>query len=71
MTEEKTMVKKSNNSNETNNRDNDTAEIDPESDIKVIKTVSNPEPSKGDVITWTIVVVNLGPDAAKEVSVEE
>ena len=58
-------------SNETNNRDNDTAEIDPESDVKVIKTVSNPEPSKGDVITWTIVVANLGPDAAKDVSVEE
>jgi uncharacterized repeat protein (TIGR01451 family) len=39
--------------------------------LKIIKTVSNPKPSKGEVITWTIVVVNLGPDAAEDVVVSE
>ncbi len=57
--------------NPNNNKDNDTTEVNPEADVKVIKTVSNPQPSEGDVITWTIVVTNLGPDAAKDVIVEE
>ena len=57
--------------NTENNKDNDTTNIDPEADVKVVKTVSNPKPSKGDVITWTIVVVNLGPDTAKDVVVSE
>lgn len=57
--------------NTDNNKDNDTADVDPEADVKVIKTVSNPKPSKGDTITWTIVVFNLGPDAAKNVLVSE
>ena len=58
-------------SNDTNNKDNDTADVAPEADIKVIKTVSDSKPTEGDVITWTIVVANLGPDAAKDVTVEE
>ena len=57
--------------NPGNNDDNDTTEVDPEADVKVIKTVSNPNPSKGDVITWTLVVSNLGPDKALNVIVEE
>ena len=57
--------------NTDNNKDNDTIVVDPEADIAVIKTVSNPTPEKGDVITWTIVVTNFGPDAAKNVVVEE
>ena len=57
--------------NTDNNKDNDTTVIDPEADISVIKTVSNPTPKKGDVITWTIVVTNFGPDVAKDVAVVE
>ncbi|WP_295115891.1 CARDB domain-containing protein [uncultured Methanobrevibacter sp.] len=57
--------------NTDNNKDNDTTNVDPEADIKVIKTVSNPTPTKGDTITWTITVINLGPDAAKDVIVED
>ena len=57
--------------NTTNNKDNDTTEIDPEADVKVIKVVSNPTPNKGDTITWTIIVTNLGPDAAENVVVDE
>ena len=57
--------------NTDNNRDNDTTNVDPEADLKVIKTVSNPKPTVGDVITWTITVINLGPDAAADVIVED
>lgn len=57
--------------NPDNNKDNETSEIDPEADVKVIKTVSNPKPAKGDTITWTITVINLGPDAAEDVIVED
>ena len=57
--------------NTDNNRDNDTTNVDPEADVKVIKTVSNPKPTVGDVITWTITVINLGPDAARDVVVED
>jgi len=57
--------------NPGNNEGNDTTEVDPEADVKIIKTVSNPNPSKGDVITWTVVVSNLGPDKALNVIVEE
>jgi uncharacterized repeat protein (TIGR01451 family) len=57
--------------NTDNNRDNDTTNVDPEADVKVIKVVSNPKPSKGDIITWTIVVTNIGPDKAENVIVEE
>ncbi|WP_407422673.1 hypothetical protein, partial [Methanobrevibacter sp.] len=58
-------------SNETNNRDNDTAEIEPEADIVVIKYVSDQNPVEGDIITWTVVVTNNGPDMAEDVSVAE
>ena len=57
--------------NTDNNKDNDTTNVDPEADLKVIKTVSNPKPTVGDVITWTITVINLGPDAADDVIVED
>ena len=57
--------------NTDNNKDNDTTNVDPEADLKVIKTVSNPKPTVGDVITWTITVINLGPDAAADVIVED
>jgi uncharacterized repeat protein (TIGR01451 family) len=57
--------------NTDNNKDNDTTNVDPEADLKVIKTVSNPKPTVGDVITWTITVINLGPDAAEDVIVED
>ena len=57
--------------NMDNNIDNDTVWINPEADIMVVKTVSNPKPYKGDIITWTIVVTNLGPDTAENVFVEE
>ena len=38
-------------------------------DLSIVKLVSNPAPSVGDSIAWTIIVTNNGPDAAKDVYV--
>ena len=57
--------------NETNNEDNDTIEVSPMADLEVIKVVSNHEPRNGDEITWTITVVNHGPDDAVNVVVSD
>ena len=57
--------------NETNNEDNETISVDPEADISITKTVSNPKPKKGDLIVWTIKVTNNGPDTAFDVVVTE
>lgn len=56
---------------ETNNADNDTVDVLPLADLSIVKSVSNPAPRSGDVITWTISVTNNGPDTAKEVLVED
>ena len=51
-------------SNETNNRANDTIFIRPFADLSIEKTVSPHYPKKGDVVTWTITVTNNGLDTA-------
>ena len=48
----------------SNNHDDSSVQIPPEADLEVIKLVSNDAPHKGDLVTWTITVTNLGPDMA-------
>ena len=55
----------------SNNQDNSSVAIPPEADLKVIKRVSDNAPHKGDKITWTIIVTNLGPDTAVNVVVKD
>ena len=55
--------------NETNNVGNNTTDVNPAADLAVEKFVSNSTPNYGDVIEWTIVVTNNGPDASKDVNV--
>ena len=43
----------------------------PSADLKITETVSNPAPKVGDTVTWTIVVVNFGPETARNVIVSE
>ncbi len=40
-------------------------------DLSLIKTVSNPTPNVGDVVTFTITVTNAGPNNATNVDVED
>ncbi|WP_407409737.1 CARDB domain-containing protein, partial [Methanobrevibacter sp.] len=58
-------------SNETNNKDNDTVEVPPEADLSVIKVVDVRMAHIGDVVTWTIRVTNNGPDAAVDAFVDD
>ena len=58
-------------SNKTNNVANNTTDVSPEADLEIIKLVSNATVHKGDIVTWTIVVTNNGPDVAENVYVND
>jgi uncharacterized repeat protein (TIGR01451 family) len=45
--------------------------IPPQADLQVVKTVSNPTPVLGDLVTFTVALTNLGPDAATNVVVQD
>lgn len=53
----------------TNNMDNASIKVPEAADILVLKQVNNHNPFFGDVINWTIMVTNLGPDRATNVRV--
>ncbi|MBE6499843.1 MAG: DUF11 domain-containing protein [Methanobrevibacter thaueri] len=57
--------------NLTNNDDNETIEVDPSADVSIIKLVNNTTPNYKDIIKWTIIVTNNGPDKATGVGVNE
>ena len=50
--------------NETNNHDNNTIVVAPEADLEITKLVSQVTSRDNDIITWTIIVKNNGPDTA-------
>ena len=50
--------------NETNNHDNNTIRVAPEADLEIAKLVSQATSRANDIITWTIIVKNNGPDTA-------
>jgi uncharacterized repeat protein (TIGR01451 family) len=54
-----------------NNKANNTTKVGPLADLEIVKIVSDSTPHKGDVITWTIVVTNHGPDCAVNVVVTD
>ncbi|MBU7009883.1 MAG: DUF11 domain-containing protein, partial [Theionarchaea archaeon] len=62
-----------------NNDDGDQSEDDEDyaiatpqqADLRLEKTVSNPTPSPGDTVTFTITVYNDGPDTATNIGVED
>jgi len=51
----------------SNNVANNTTKSNPRADLSVVKVVSKSNPNYGDVISWTIVVYNHGPYAARDV----
>jgi uncharacterized repeat protein (TIGR01451 family) len=55
----------------SNNNDSDDIVIPPEADLSIVKIVLNETAHKGDVIYWSIIVTNLGPDDAVNVFVED
>ncbi len=53
-----------NDSQGANNTSTDTAVLAKQADLRVVKSVSNLVPLAGDPLKYTLVVTNLGPDAA-------
>ena len=58
-------------SNESNNKANNTTEVIPVCDLEIIKLVSSKKAFVGEELVWTIIVTNLGPSAAVNVAVLE
>ncbi|MFD1614218.1 T9SS type B sorting domain-containing protein [Gelatiniphilus marinus] len=42
-----------------------------QSDLSIVKTIDNTSPNVGDVVTFTLVITNAGPDVATGVSIED
>ena len=57
--------------NLTNNYDNESIETEPSADVCIIKLVNNTYPDYNDLIKWTVIVSNNGPDKATGVEVSE
>lgn len=57
--------------NLTNNEDNEIIEVEKSADVKVTKLVSNPSPKYNELVTWTLIISNNGPDKATEIRVED
>ena len=55
----------------TNNEDNEPIFVNPACDLSVTKSVSDENPNFNDVVTWTIEVINNGPDVAHNVTVRD
>ena len=54
-----------------NNAANRSITINPASDVEVIKLVNNSNPNFGDLVKWTLIVKNNGPDNAHNVKLTD
>ena len=57
--------------NQTNNHANESIEVEKFVDVSIVKSTDNSSPNYGDLIKWTLVISNSGPDKATDVYVEE
>lgn len=57
--------------NESNNQDNESVDVIKVADLSVIKLINNLNPNYNDLIKWTIIVSNNGPNAATGVVVND
>lgn len=55
----------------TNNEDEEAILVNSSADLSVTKSVSDSNPSYGEIITWTIEVINNGPDVAHNVTAKD
>lgn len=55
--------------NLTNNSDNETIDVEESADVSVSKSVNNSAPNYNDLIRWTLVISNRGPDKATDIRV--
>ena len=57
--------------NLTNNEDNETIDVEKSADVSVVKLVNNTSPNYRELISWTLIISNNGPDKATDVYVED
>lgn len=57
--------------NESNNHDNESVDAVKIADLSVIKSINNSNPNYNDLIKWTIIVSNNGPNMATGVTVND
>lgn len=55
----------------TNNEDEEKIHVNPAADMSVTKSVSDSNPHYKDIITWTVEVINNGPDVAHNVTLRD
>lgn len=55
----------------SDNSDDDPTDVEPVADLRLTKTVDNPNPNLGDTITFTVTVTNDGPNTATGVIVTD
>ncbi|WP_067041063.1 DUF11 domain-containing protein [Methanobrevibacter sp. YE315] len=53
----------------SNNFDDEVIDVAPASDLRVTKLVNDSNPNFGDLVTWSVVVLNNGPDIAHDIQV--
>ena len=57
--------------NITNNKANETIEVEKSADVSIVKLVNESNPNYNDLITWTLIISNKGPDKANHIEVED
>ena len=57
--------------NQSNNKDNETIDVEKSADVSVIKSVNNTSPNYNDLVKWTLTITNAGPDNATDINVED
>ena len=57
--------------NKSNNKDSEKVNVNPVTDLSVEKIVNNSNPNYGDLIKWSIIACNNGPNDATNVSIRD
>ena len=57
--------------NLTNNKANETIEVEKSADVSIVKLVNETNPNYNDLITWTLIILNNGPDKANHIEVQD
>ena len=57
--------------NTTNNKANETIEVEKSADVFLVKLVNQTNPNYNDLVTWTLIISNRGPDKANHIEVED
>lgn len=57
--------------NLTNNMANETIDVEKSADVSIVKLVDNSSPNYNDLVRWTLIISNNGPDKATDIYVED